>query len=199
MIRLNSPRVALVVIASIFILPLVLAWLMFSGVIDYAPLSTRNRGVLVQPSVPVSWEGVHESEAFTDPAAVFAEHWLVLHAVPTPCDSACIEAISGLRQVHRAAGRERHRLRLALLHRGADTSRLRQVYEEFHLLEDPGGQLWRTVESVTGAMQPTADAAGATYLIDPLGNIMMFYAPGSDPNDLRADLKRLLTWSKQGR
>ena len=37
---------------------------------------------------------------------------------------------------------------------------------------------------------------GSTYLIDPLGNIMMSYAAGFDPNDLKRDLKRLLTWSK---
>ena len=36
----------------------------------------------------------------------------------------------------------------------------------------------------------------SVYLIDPLGNIMLFYAAGFDPNDLKKDLKRLLTWSK---
>ena len=39
-------------------------------------------------------------------------------------------------------------------------------------------------------------ASGSTYLIDPLGNIMLFYAAGYDPNDLKSDLQRLLTWSK---
>jgi hypothetical protein len=37
---------------------------------------------------------------------------------------------------------------------------------------------------------------GSLYLLDPLGNIMLFYAAGFDPNDLKKDLKRLLTWSK---
>jgi hypothetical protein len=37
---------------------------------------------------------------------------------------------------------------------------------------------------------------GNSYLVDPLGNIMMFYGADSDPNDLKKDLKRLLTWSK---
>jgi hypothetical protein len=196
MIRLNSPRVALVVISSVFILPLVLAWLMFSGVIDYRPQSTRNRGSLVLPPVAVSWDGVYEAGAANDPGHVFDEHWLVLHAVPEPCDPACLEAIAGLRQVHLAAGRNRHRIRLALLHSGEDPVSLQQIYASFHLLEDPAGGLRRTLESVGSRFRPAKAARGATYLIDPHGNVMMFYAAGFDPNDLKTDLQRLLTWSK---
>jgi cytochrome oxidase Cu insertion factor (SCO1/SenC/PrrC family) len=39
-------------------------------------------------------------------------------------------------------------------------------------------------------------AIDGIYLIDPLGNIMMYYAADADPNHIRQDLKRLLTWSK---
>ena len=193
---LNSPRVALVVIASVFILPLILAWLMFSGVIEYRPQSMRNLGALVQPPVPIDFDGKFVSGTSDDPAGPLDPHWLILYAVPDPCNEACLEAIAGLRQVHLAAGRDRHRIRLALLHRGEDPSRLRQVYKRFRLLEDPGGGVWRTLESVAKRIGPAANAAGATYLIDPLGNIMLFYAAGSDPNDIKTDLKRLLTWSK---
>jgi hypothetical protein len=51
-----SPRLALVVIAALFILPLLLAWLMYSGVIEFTPGTTRNHGQLVQPPVPLDWE-----------------------------------------------------------------------------------------------------------------------------------------------
>jgi cytochrome oxidase Cu insertion factor (SCO1/SenC/PrrC family) len=85
---------------------------------------------------------------------------------------------------------------LVLLHRGGDPARLQQMYADFHLLEDPAGGLWRTLETVAGRARFAQYASGATYLIDPLGNIMLFYAAGSDPGDLKTDLKRLLTWSK---
>jgi hypothetical protein len=54
---------------------------------------------------------------------------------------------------------------------------------------------------VTAALDAVSTAQGTAtpgslYLLDPLGNIMMFYAAGFDPNDLKKDLKRLLTWSK---
>jgi hypothetical protein len=40
-------------------------------------------------------------------------------------------------------------------------------------------------------------STGSRFLIDPMGNIMMLYAAGFDPNDLKKDLKRLLKWSQQ--
>ncbi len=191
-----SPRVALVIIAAIFILPLVAAWLMFTGVIEFRPGSTRNLGQLVEPPRPVSGKGARPggSKAFTTDE--FAGHWLVLHAVASPCEDPCMEAIVGLRQVHRAAGRNQSRIRVALLHDGSEAVRLQQLYAAFYLLEGPGGELWRTLDAAARAARPPARARGGTFLVDPLGNIMMFYAPGSDPNDLSRDLKRLLTWSK---
>ena len=39
-----SPRLALVIIASMFLLPLALAWLMYSGALEFNPVSTRNLG-----------------------------------------------------------------------------------------------------------------------------------------------------------
>jgi hypothetical protein len=107
-----------------------------------------------------------------------------------------MEAILGLRQVHRAAGRNQLRIRIALLHDGKESDRLQRLYDAFYLLESPGGELWRMLESVASGAQPPAPARGGSFLVDPLGNIMMFYAPGSDSSDLSRDLKRLLTWSK---
>jgi cytochrome oxidase Cu insertion factor (SCO1/SenC/PrrC family) len=191
-----SPRAALVIIAAIFILPLAAAWLMYAGVIEFRPGSTRNLGQLVEPPRPISWEGARSGGAKAFTTGEFAGHWLVIHAVASPCEDACTKAIVGLRQVHRAAGRNQSRIRVALLHDDGEGDRLQQLYAAFYLLENPGGELWQTLESVAAGAQPPARARGGSYLVDPLGNIMMFYAPGSDPNDLSRDLKRLLTWSK---
>ena len=195
-----SPRVALLIIAALFFLPLLLAWLMYSGVIDFHPQSTRNLGRLVQPPLPMSWEGVYLHEEDGQPVGqAFAGHWLILRAVPRPCTEACLTDIAGLRQVHRAAGRQQSRIRLALLHDFDDAEascNLQSIYDVFQLLRNPDNSLWQTLEGVARAGEPGAPASGSTFLIDPLGNIMLFYAAGSDPNDLKSDLKRLLTWSK---
>jgi hypothetical protein len=195
-----SPRIALLTIAALFFLPLVLAWLMHTGTIEFQPHSTRNLGQLVQPPVPVEWAHVSLGDAPHEPAAAaFAGHWLVLHALPRPCDETCWRRVVDLRQIHRASGRQQSRIRLALLHDSAaasDAVDLQDIYAAFRLIENPDGSLWRILDRVASASEPAAGARGSTYLIDPLGNIMLFYAAGYDPNDLKSDLQRLLTWSK---
>ncbi len=195
-----SPRVALIVIAAMFFLPLVLAWLMYTGAIDYRPGSTRNLGQLVQPPKPVAWGSVSsKGSGGQSPADMYAGHWLILHAVPTPCGADCLRDITELRQVHRASGKQQSRIRLGLLHdldSPATILEIEAVYGLFQLLEDPGGSVWELLEAVANISQPPVSARGSTYLIDPLGNIMMFYPAGYDPRDLSRDLKRLLTWSK---
>lgn len=191
-----SPRVALVVIAGLFVLPLALAWLMYSGAVDYQPAETRNLGELVEPPVPLAIETLDVRAESGQPAADWSPHWLVLYAAPEPCAAACLADAEGLRQVHRAAGRNQSRIRLLLLGPGAieQSGTLRELYPAFLLASDPAGSVTATLQSVSVARD--AVMAGSLYLIDPLGNIMMFYAAGFDPNDLKKDLKRLLTWSK---
>ena len=196
-----SPRAALVIIAALFVLPLVAAWLMYTGAIDYQPGTTRNLGDLVRPAVPVDWSATTRlsGEAPDAGEADFERHWVVLHDLPSPCDSACLETVTALRQVHRAAGRNQSRIRLALLLPEAlpeaTAAELTTVYDRFRLLQNPGGELRQALE-VAGSRAGTPTLPGNSYLVDPLGNIMMVYAAGSDPNHLKKDLKRLLTWSK---
>ena len=193
------PKVALLVIAALFVLPLVAAWLMYRGVIDYTPGVTRNLGQLVEPPVPLRWAELAAKPTGESPESAFAGHWVVLHAVPRPCPDACVQAIVNLRQVHLASGRDQTRIRIALLQETGDAAvaeRLLDIYPVFQLIEDRQGTLWPILDRVARSLEPTGGAAGGTFLVDPLGHVMMFYAPGSDPNHLKADLKRLLTWSK---
>ena len=66
---------------------------------------------------------------------------------------------------------------------------MQEIYTEFDLITGPA-------ESLQDIMRQASGDLTSTYLVDPLGNIMMVYASGADPNHLKKDLKRLLTWSK---
>jgi len=191
-----SPRLSLIIITALFVLPLLLAWFMYTGTIEYRPGSTRNLGQLVEPPQPISWEsieiissiGVTAGDAVDD----LAEHWVILQPLPAGCDVACIEQVTSLRQIHRAAGRNQSRVRIALLPEAAEATtlaRLQNTYDEFRIIRSKD-------DALQAAMARSTDDDMATYLIDPLGNIMMVYATGADPNHLKTDLKRLLTWSK---
>lgn len=188
-----SPRLALVVIAAMFVLPLLLAWLMYSGNIDYNPVDTRNLGELVQPPVPVELESLQSADGGGPAIEELQGHWVLVYALPESCGASCIDDVTALRQVHRASGKNQARIQILLLGPEPDLS-LQDIYRSFHLASDPTGQFRARLDGIAG--EYGAPSAGSLYLADPLGNIMLFYAAGFDANDLKKDLKRLLTWSK---
>jgi cytochrome oxidase Cu insertion factor (SCO1/SenC/PrrC family) len=212
-----SPRIALLIITAMFLLPLILAWLMYSGSVDYKPSSTRNLGTLIEPPVAIDWRTTIAADSPEPSDAAngagpdsLLEHWVVLYPVPVTCDADCRQQVTALRQIHLATGRHQSRLHLALLldefSKEETAELLKSIYKKFTLLRDPENILRGELASVqpsieglsaTGNGTPEQElAADGIYLIDPLGNIMMFYAADADPNHIRQDLKRLLTWSK---
>jgi hypothetical protein len=46
--------------------------------------------------------------------------------------------------------------------------------------------------------RPKDTAAGGYYLVDPLGNLVMYFHPGLNPADMVDDIKRLLRLSHIG-
>jgi cytochrome oxidase Cu insertion factor (SCO1/SenC/PrrC family) len=202
-----SPRLALLIIAAMFLLPLLLAWLMYSGSLNFKPASTRNLGTLIEPPVPIDWTvtillpGEANLAAGRDQGSVvFSEHWVILQPVPAGCDDPCLKEVSNLRQIHRASGRQQFRIRLALLLDESSPSDQAQtllaIYPKFHLITDPSGLLSEALAGIQQNLSGQAGPAKGVYMIDPLGNIMMYYQAGSDPNYIKQDMKRLLTWSK---
>ncbi len=202
-----SPRLALLIIAAMFLFPLLLAWLMYSGSLDFKLTSTRNLGTLVEPPVPIDWTATVMLSGEANLAAdleqgvdIFDRHWVLLQPVPAGCDDSCLNKVSDLRRIHRASGRQALRIRLALLldeSSPADQAQsLLAIYPQFHLIRDPSGLLWAALAKIQQNHSGQAGPTRGVYLTDPPGNIMMYYAAGSDPNNIRQDLKRLLTWSK---
>lgn len=199
-----SSRLVLVAISALFVLPLLLAWLLFNGTISMNTVETRSFGELVQPPVAVDWENnlvsYRRGNEFPhrESMELFNGHWVILHVVPPHCPAACLAAVLGLRQVHIAAGRNQQRILIALLIPGTSpanlAAELKEMYPQFQLFQYPGEAIQRVLNATAGEF--SADSAGSSYLIDPIGNIMMFYPAGFDPNDLNKDLKRLMTWSK---
>jgi hypothetical protein len=194
-----TPRTTLVIIAAMFLLPLLLAWLMYSGVLEFHPESTRNKGILVSPPVPFEWSEASLSETGTESSGaeeILLRHWVVLYPLEGSCGSECRERLSSIRQVHLASGRHRSRIRLAVLDldpAAAETGdTIRSIYDEYLVLRDTSGRLRHAIESAGSSASPFS----STYLVDPLGNIMMVYPPATSPNDLKEDLTRLMKWSK---
>jgi hypothetical protein len=188
----------LLLIMALFTLPLVIAWMMYTGTIRFAPERTRNLGRLVLPTVPVDWSGVIASDG-SPSRQLFDGFWVILYELPASCARNCLELAAELRQVHVASGLHRNRIRIALLLAPEQAEslgdELQGIYPRFNLVSHPDQRFFGALRHASSNRSGRNDEP-LMYLVDPLGNIMMTYNGKNSPSMLSKDLNRLLTWSK---
>jgi len=69
------------------------------------------------------------------------------------------------------------------------------------LAEQHAGLITLTDSGFTELLQnkkPAELSAGGYFLVDPLGNLVMYFRPDIDPSDMVEDIKRLLKHSRIG-
>lgn len=178
-------RLQLLLIALVFLGPLaVAAWMYYYGG-DLAPSGRTNHGVLLQPIVNT---GAPFNREFSPPA------WVLLYRNPGDCDDACRNALYTYRQIRLMLGKEMDRVERVFLHG-------RSLPDTVFLAEEHPG-LITIIDSELDALltnkRPADLPAGGYYLIDPLGNVVMYFRPDLDPADMVDDIKHLLRLSRIG-
>lgn len=182
-------RVQFLLIAAIFLGPLALAaYLYFVGQ-DLTPAGRTNNGALLQPVTNLR-DGVPESPLYAHNDGF----WVLLYANDSLCDDACAHSLYTLRQSRLMLGKEMDRLVRVFLH--GDTA------PDTVLLADEHGGLVALSDSALKELldnkKPADLEAGGYYLIDPLGNLVMYFRPDIDPSDMVEDIKHLLELSRIG-
>ena len=184
----KSGRLQLLLIALVFIGPLlVAAWMYFGGA--GAPQGRSNYGELLEPIVNL---GKELPGSAIEP--LYANGWLLVYADAGPCEETCREMLYTQRQSRLMLGKEMDRLTRVFLHGDTppDTVFLAGEHAGLAAIEDAG--LSGLLNNKTPANLP----AGGFYLIDPLGNLVMYFEPGIDPYAMVDDVKRLLKLSRIG-
>jgi hypothetical protein len=182
-------RTQLLLLAAVFLGPLALAtWLYFSGQ-GFVPESRSNNGVLLQPIINLP-EAVPDSplHAHND------GHWLLLYANAGACDEPCRHSLYTLRQSRLMLGKEMDRLLRVFLHGDAppDTVLLAAEHEGLVTIQDG------TLGDLLDTRRPADLETGGYYLVDPLGNLVMYFRPDIDPQAMVEDIKHLLKLSRIG-
>jgi hypothetical protein len=183
-------RTALLVLAAIFFAPLVAAWLMYFGVIDWKPAGIKANGELIQPPVLIEvGQPVYLTEA--QEASLLRDKWTLV-LVADQCREECEASLVLMRQVRMSLGRYLDRISRALIVSGSvDVDRLTQAF--------PGMDIVRSDGLSLQILQATGRPAGAQiYLVDPLGNLTLMYAHDSEPRPMYNDIKHLLKISRIG-
>lgn len=198
----NNPRMVLLAMALAFLLPVVIAVVLFSMDEIWRPSGTVNHGELVSPVRPVKEVALQQLDGTPINAETLRGKWTYAYIDRSDCDEICQHNLYKIRQVRLAQAGEALRVqRLFVVLDDARPDSLQAL-----LAEHPGLIAASAAENALQAfMRPfdikpgsPVDQAQRVYLIDPLGNLMMSYDPSTEPKGMIKDLERLLKFSKIG-
>jgi len=188
----RSGRRQLLLVASIFIVPLVAAAaLYFSS--GWRPVA-NSHGTLIDPPRTLTASGLYFPDGRPAPADVFEGQWSILHPA-TACDARTEALFEDLGRVRIALDKDAPRVRRVLLHGGNCGG-----------AAPPAGDTDLAVFAASGpegeaflaSMPPAVDGAPGIYLVDPHANLMMSYPAIGSMRGLLKDLERLLRLSNIG-
>ena len=187
--RQRVGRLQLLLVAAVFLGPLIVAaWMYYQGG-SLQPEGRTNHGALLEPI-----ENLADELPDSAIHVLYQQSWVLLYAQNTAYDTDCQDALYKLRQSRLMLGKEMDRLTRVFLHGNTppDTVFLAEEHAGLMTIED--GNLTRLLNNKKPADLP----ANGYYLIDPLGNLVMYFRPDLDPSEMVDDIKHLLKLSRIG-
>lgn len=185
----RSSRLQLILIALVFAVPLIAAsWMYFSGE-TLRPAGQTNHGTLLNPIVNLA-----DEHGDTPLLAAAANRWVLAYRQSGACGEVCEDALYKLRQMRLMLGNDMDRVVRVLLHGTEVPDRLFLEQEHAGLItvQDPA------LRQLLLDVHPRGESADGYYLVDPLGNLIMYFSIDIEPRDLVDDLEHLLKLSRIG-
>ncbi len=184
------PLLAMVVV---FAAPILAAWFFYFNP-EYLPATRSNRGELITPVVTIDADsGLANPDGSPFDLSTLSGKWTLVSLNGAPCGDACRRRLADLRQIRLALGETRFSVeRLQILTGIGDTAALARDFEGMYIALAQGS----TEEILLNSLGEGAAALDRTYILDPMGNLMMRYAADAPAKDTLKDMERLLKASK---
>ncbi len=201
--RRKSRRI-LVVLVALFIVPVLLALLIYryQFMIDWVGVSSY--GELVEPVVALDLSPELQGPE-GEPVRLqdFAGQWLLVYPSGSPCEETCQRNLYHMHQIHIALNKDMHRVRpIAIDYDQGETGMAAAVASPYGpkllVLSASASAAARLDEQITAATGALAPAPDSFYFIDTQGNLVLRFSASLDPGDVLKDIKKLLRISRIG-
>ncbi len=195
-VNASRGRKKFLLIAAIFFVPMILAWVVYFGPDSWYPSSTTNKGELISPAVPLELGPIVLNDR-DEPEEPWAKKWTLLQLIPTACDASCVARVVDIRQLRTSLGRRRDRVQRLILVPNIEQAKALEAQfsaEHPHLrfgVLDP-------VRFSGLAEQINRDEPLTVAIVDPIGNYLMRYEPEVDLRGMYKDIMKLLKLSNIG-
>ena len=155
--------------------------------------NTVNYGTLVVPANPLKIDGLSIAGKAAIQENVLSKKWTLLFIAPNQCDTFCKDRLLLMKNVRLLMNEHMRRIRTVVISSNP-------ILTDSLKYDNPN-LVFANVESSSSVFltQFKNKETMPIYMIDPLGNLMMFYPqPKPDHKMMIKDLKRLLKYSRIG-
>jgi hypothetical protein len=193
MANLNTGgRLQLILIGAVFLGPFILAWLLYDPDGEWLPETSTAHGELIAPVklVPDANLSVPRDEQDSPYPGI----WTLVHVGDGACGETCAKSLYKTRQVRKSLGKEDRRVqRIFFL---TSETRFDPAMAEHH----PGLKIITADQTLADEFRKAIEPYDTwdIFLVDPLGNLIMRFTPGTGMKDMFKDLQKLLKISQIG-
>ncbi len=196
---IRRSRTQLVLIWILFLLPPVSAWVAWQYLAEEGAGATTNAGTLIAPARPLQPSGLQQQDGSVFTLEQLRGYWTYVVFAGAECDARCQDQLYLTRQTRIAMSKDIARVQRLLVLAGQPAPALvRQLAEEQPDLT------WVVSGQASGSLLQQFSGEGFStsgeqyFLVDPLGNLMMFYDLAVPAKGIRKDLQKLLKISQIG-
>ena len=182
-----------------FVSPVALAYIMFYFV-DVSSFS--NHGEIYSPVVDITelkltdknGELIPDNTGQKNPEDTLRYKWRFYSFVDNQCDVVCKNRLIDTRQLHKAFGKDAHRITRVVVYLDSPDDLIKKFIES----ELPAAKvMYANYDVIKKALNITTEK-NEVFISDPMGNIMMRFREEQPLKELQSDMKKLLKASQIG-
>jgi len=180
-----------------FVAPVVLAYVMFFFV-DIK--SFNNHGEILNPVVHITGFELKNDNGEIIPEKELRAKWRIISFLAKDCDQQCQQQLYDTRQIYTSLGKDRDRAVRMFVHLEPASEALQKYIAESHpnVIHVNGDETVIIKALGDNVHDDISIYNNETYIMDPLGNVMMRFTQDQPDKDFLQDLRKLLKVSQIG-
>jgi hypothetical protein len=212
---MDRNKLKLTIILLAITVPITLATLLFQLSVNKRSFGTTSNGSLIIPVLDISelqlvdangqkaYKSFEEMTVNVSPEDYDPRPWQLLYLGSADCDADCQQRLYFLRQMHIRLGAESGRVQRVYVQTEATpltpatTAYLQQEQADMRILHADAARLRAALQRTLTAGD-NALTGHYIYVMDPVGNIMLYFTPANDAEQMLDDIDQLLDHSSLG-
>jgi len=180
------------ILVASFIVPIILAYAYFF--FGDRP-AVKSNGNLIIPIVDIHTLNITDKLGNDLSEEQLTPNWQMIYFVGSSCNADCQNSLYNMRQINIGMGKYQDRVSHAIAHLAEPDNAFIQLIEKEH---KAAGKIYTKVENINALSKLEVDANNmqSIYLVDPLGNIMMYFPKDIEPKLIKKDINKLLKISR---